>query len=66
MLYFTSSIVIEGKNMDWLGIKEFLKDSFKLILFVFILLFIMIYVFSITQVVGASMSPTLIEEEVLF
>ena len=52
--------------MDWLGIKEFLKDSFKLILFIIILLFIMIYVFSITQVVGDSMSPTLVDEEVLF
>ena len=52
--------------MDWLGIKEFLKDSFKLILFIIILLFIMVYVFSITQVVGDSMSPTLIDEEVLF
>ena len=52
--------------MDWLGIKEFLKDSFKLILFIIVLLFIMVYVFSITQVVGDSMSPTLVDEEVLF
>lgn len=52
--------------MDWLGIKEFLKDSIKLILFLIVLLFIMVYVFSITQVVGKSMSPTLKEDEVLF
>ena len=52
--------------MDWLGIKEFLKDSFKLIVFLVILIFIMVYVFSITQVVGNSMSPTLKEDEVLF
>ena len=52
--------------MDWLGIKEFLKDSLKLIAFLFVLLFIMVYVFSVTQVVGSSMSPTLHEDEVLF
>lgn len=52
--------------MDWLSIKEFLKDSFKLIIFLFVLIFIMVYVFSITQVVGSSMSPTLKENEVLF
>lgn len=52
--------------MDWLGIKEFLKDSFKLIIFLIILIFIMVYVFSVTQVVGSSMSPTLKEDEILF
>ena len=52
--------------MDWLGIKEFIKDLIKLILFIVVLLVIMIYVFSVTQVLGNSMSPTLMDDEVLF
>ena len=51
--------------MDWLTIKEFIKDSVKFILIVFILIFLMVYVVSITQVVGNSMSPTLENGEVL-
>lgn len=51
--------------MDWLTIKEFIKDSVKFILIVFILMFLMVYVVSITQVVGNSMSPTLENGEVL-
>ena len=51
--------------MDWLTIKEFIKDSIKFILVVFVLMFLMVYVVSITQVVGNSMSPTLENGEVL-
>ena len=51
--------------MDWLEIKEFLKDSFKFIIFVIVSLFLFVYVISITQVVGNSMSPTLKNGEVL-
>lgn len=51
--------------MDWLTIKEFIKDSVKFILIVFTLMFLMVYVVSITQVVGNSMSPTLENGEVL-
>ena len=51
--------------MDWLTIKEFIKDSIKFILVVFVLMFLMVYVVSITQVVGNSMSPTLDNGEVL-
>ena len=49
--------------MDWLGIKEFLKDSFKIIIFVIIFLVIVVYVFSVAQVVGNSMNPTLKNKE---
>lgn len=49
--------------MDWLGIKEFLKDSFKIIISVVIFLVIVVYIFSITQVVGNSMNPTLQNKE---
>ena len=45
--------------MDWLTIKEFLKDSVKFIIIVFILIFLMGYVVSVTQVVGDSMDTTL-------
>ena len=48
--------------MDWLGIKEFIKDLIKLILFIVVLLVIMIYVFSVTQVLGNSMTPTLMDD----
>lgn len=47
--------------MVWLEIKEFIKDSAKVIIVLVIALIIMIYVFSITQVVGNSMTPTLNE-----
>lgn len=51
--------------MDWLEIKEFLKDSIKAIFFIGIILVAMLYVVSITQVVGNSMSPTLKSNELL-
>ncbi len=51
--------------MDWLEIKEFLKDSIKMIAFIAVVLFLFIYVISITQVVGNSMSPTLQSGEIL-
>ena len=51
--------------MDWLSIRELLWDTIKLILVIVVILFLMIYVVSVTQVVGSSMSPTLNDEEVL-
>lgn len=51
--------------MDWLSIKEFFKDSLKYIILIIILLFIITYVFSITQVVGTSMSPTLKDGDIV-
>lgn len=51
--------------MDWLEIKEFIKDSAKVIIALAVILFLMLYVVSITQVVGNSMYPTLQNGEVL-
>lgn len=45
--------------MDWLDIKEFLKDSAKYILTIIAVLFIVIYVVSVQQIMGPSMKPTL-------
>ena len=45
--------------MDWLEIKEFVKDMFKYILLVIFILFLIIYVVNLTQVIGPSMSPSL-------
>ena len=45
--------------MDWLDVKEFLKDTFKYIIFIIAVLVIAIYVVGLQQVVGPSMSNTL-------
>ena len=45
--------------MDWLDIKEFLKDTFKYILFIVVVLVIAIYIIGLQQIVGDSMNPTL-------
>lgn len=45
--------------MDWLEIKEFIKDSIKYILTIIAVLFVIVYVVSVQQIVGPSMSPTL-------
>ncbi|MBQ6841062.1 MAG: signal peptidase I [Bacilli bacterium] len=45
--------------MDWLDIKEFLKDTFKYVAFIFLVIFIAVYIVGLQQVVGPSMSPTL-------
>ena len=51
--------------MDWLNIREIIIDTVKLILVVFVILFLLIYVVSVTQVVGNSMSSTLNDGDVL-
>lgn len=51
--------------MDWLDIKEFIKDTVKYVLFIASVLFIAIYVISLQQVVGSSMAPTLNNGDVL-
>lgn len=51
--------------MDWRSIRELLYDSLKLIAVIVVILFLMIYVVSITQVVGSSMKSTLIDGDVL-
>ena len=51
--------------MDLRDTKEFLKDTFKYILTVVVVLVIIIYVVSVQQVVGPSMSPTLNSGDIL-
>lgn len=45
--------------MDWLEIKEFIKDSIKYILTFVFVLFVIVYIVSVQQIVGPSMEPTL-------
>lgn len=45
--------------MDWLDIKEFIKDTFKYIILIVVVLLIAIYVVGLQQVIGPSMEPTL-------
>lgn len=51
--------------MDWLDIKEFIKDTFKYVVFIVAVLVIAIYVIGLQQIVGESMSPTFENGEVL-
>ena len=51
--------------MDWLGIKEFIKDAFKYIIIIVVILIVAIYVVGLQQVVGPSMSPTLKNNDIL-
>lgn len=51
--------------MDWLSIREFIIDFVKLIIVIVVILFLMIYIVSITQVVGNSMSSTLQNGDIL-
>jgi len=51
--------------MDWLSIRENLIDIAKYIIVIFIIMFTIFYIASITQVVGSSMDPTLKSGEVL-
>ncbi len=51
--------------MDWLDIRELFFDIAKYAIVIILILFIIFYVASITQVVGDSMSPTLKDGEVL-
>jgi len=51
--------------MDLRDIKEFIKDSLKYIIFIFVVLIIAIYVIGLQQVVGDSMNPTLMNQDVV-
>lgn len=51
--------------MDWLSIRELLWDTIKLVAVIVVILFLMIYVVSVTQVVGSSMNSTLVDGDVL-
>jgi signal peptidase I len=45
--------------MDWLDFKEFIKDSFVYIATFAVVILILVYIVSLTQVVGPSMDKTL-------
>ena len=51
--------------MDWLEIKEFIKDTFKYVLLVVFILFLIMYVVTLTQVIGPSMSPNFNNNDVV-
>lgn len=51
--------------MDWLDIKEFIKDTFKYIALIIVVLIIAIYVVGLQQVVGPSMEPTFKSNDIL-
>lgn len=52
--------------MDLRDVREFLLDAGKYIIAIFVLLFIVIYVFSVQVAVGPSMEPGLKENDILF
>lgn len=51
--------------MDWLEIKEFIKDASKAIIIIIFIIIILVYIVSITQVAGNSMNNTLMDGELL-
>ena len=52
--------------MDFREIKEFLSDTFKYIIVIILVLILAIYVISLSQVVGNSMSPNYNDGDVVF
>lgn len=51
--------------MDWLEIKEFFKDTIKYIILIIVVLVLALYVVSLQQVVGPSMSPNFNSNDVV-
>lgn len=51
--------------MDWLEIKEFFKDTIKYIILIIVVLILALYVVSLQQVVGQSMSPNFNSNDVV-
>ena len=51
--------------MDWLEIKEFFKDTIKYIILIIFVLVLALYVVSLQQVVGPSMSPNFNSNDVV-
>ena len=51
--------------MDFRGINEFMKDSLKFIAILAIIFIIFVYVISLQQVIGSSMSPTLNDQNIV-
>ena len=51
--------------MDLRDVKEFCIDTSKYIITIFVVIFIIVYVASVQQVVGSSMSPTFKNQDIL-
>ena len=51
--------------MDFLDLKETVKDFAKIILFVIVILFIITYVFSLQNTIGSSMEPNIKDGDIL-
>jgi signal peptidase I len=51
--------------MDLRDVKEFCIDTSKYIITIFVVIFIIVYVASVQQVVGSSMSPTFTNQDIL-
>lgn len=51
--------------MDFRDIKEFFSDTFKYIVFIGVILFVVVYCFSLQQVLGSSMYPNLQNNDIL-
>lgn len=51
--------------MDWLDIKEFLKDTFKYIIFIIVVLMVAIYIVGLQQVIGPSMNPNYLDGDII-
>ena len=51
--------------MDLRDVKEFCIDTSKYIITIFIVIFVIVYVASVQQVVGSSMSPTFSNQDIL-
>ncbi len=52
--------------MDFRDIKEFIADTLKYILTIAVVIFIVVYVVTVQQVVGPSMSPTYKDQDIVF
>lgn len=51
--------------MDWLEIKEFFKDTIKYIILIIVVLVLVLYVVSLQQIVGSSMSPNYTNNDIV-
>lgn len=51
--------------MDWLGFKELIKDSIGFIILFFVILIVVLYVITVTQILGPSMEPILKDKDVV-
>lgn len=54
-----------GEMMDFRDFKELMRDLSKYIITIIVILFLLIYVFSLQQVVGPSMNETLQDQDVM-